>query len=204
MFPFLFAAFVTPIDQRVDALLSQMTLQEKLGQMSQTGLQDHPDAKYLSDMRAGRYGSAFGGGSAASRAVIEDASRHSRLHIPLILGHDVIHGYSTGFPIPLAQAATWDPELVRQSAAIAAREAAQDGLHWTFSPMMDIARDPRWGRIAEGYGEDPFLASQMAVATVKGYQGNNRRPKLNRCLRKALCRIRRCRRWARLQLDVDT
>src|SRR5437667_10578827 len=99
----------------------------------------------------------------------------SRLHIPLIFGHDVIHGYRTIFPIPLAEAASWDPEAVQAAAHVAAKEAAAAGVHWTFAPMVDIARDPRWGRIAEGSGEDPYLGSALAAARVRGFQGTDPR-----------------------------
>ncbi|HEY3781042.1 MAG TPA: beta-glucosidase BglX [Fimbriimonadaceae bacterium] len=162
-----------PIEQRIDALLSKMTLQEKLGQMSQGGIPDPPDAKMLKLLREGRYGSLYGGASPETRIKIENAARQSRLGIPLILGADVIHGFNTGLPTPLGQAASFDPALVQICSRISAREASSVGIQWTFSPMMDIARDPRWGRMAEGYGEDPFLASAMAVATVKGYQGTS-------------------------------
>ena len=101
------------------------------------------------------------------------AVEQSRQGIPIIFARDVIHGFRTIFPIPLGLAATWNPELVKQGARIAAIEAASVGIHWTFAPMMDIARDPRWGRIAESFGEDPYLASQLAVAMVKGFQGDN-------------------------------
>ena len=101
------------------------------------------------------------------------AVKKSRLHIPLIFGLDVIHGHKTMFPIPLGLSCTWDMALIEKSARIAATEATADGLNWAFSPMVDIARDPRWGRISEGAGEDPYLGSQIARAMVKGYQGND-------------------------------
>lgn len=103
----------------------------------------------------------------------EIVMKESRLKIPIIIGRDVIHGYRTIFPIPLAQAATFNPTLVNAGSRIAAIEGTTGGVRWTFSPMMDIARDPRWGRIAEGYGEDPYLACQMVKAAVTGYQTNN-------------------------------
>src|SRR5215467_6369887 len=107
------------------------------------------------EIRAGRWGSFLNAGSAAERMEAQRiALKESRLGIPLIFGRDVIHGYRTTFPIPLGQSATWDPELIQKAARIAAREATQEGIHWTFAPMIDIARDPRWGRIAESLGED--------------------------------------------------
>lgn len=163
----------TDIETRVNQLLGKMTLEEKLGQMSQSGLPEHADARMLSDLKKGMYGSLYGSASPRARAEVEAAARRSRLGIPLILGDDVIHGFATGLPIPLGQAASFDPDLVQAGARISARESSSVGLHWTFSPMMDIARDPRWGRIAEGYGEDPYLASAMGVATVEGYQGSS-------------------------------
>src|SRR5664279_5282344 len=154
------------------ALLAKMTLEEKLGQMSQDVFRGLAD-KTKEEIRQGRWGSLFGGGTPAQRAEAQRLARESRLGIPLILGEDVIHGYTTIFPIPLVQTASWDPELVRQAARVAAREASAVGIQWTFSPMMDIARDPRWGRIAEGFGEEPYVASQMAAAMVRGYQGDS-------------------------------
>ena len=132
------------------------------------------------------------------------AVEQSRLKIPLMFGLDVIHGYRTIFPIPLALSATWDPGLVEGAAAIAAIEARADGIRWTFSPMVDIARDARWGRIAEGAGEDPYLGSVMARAYVRGYQGTSlERSDLDPGLPEALCRLWRGRRRARLQHDRD-
>jgi beta-glucosidase len=123
-------------------------------------------------IRKGRWGSFLNAGSAEDRAEAQKiALGESRMGIPLIFGRDVIHGYRTVFPIPLGQSASWNPELVRRAARVAAREAAADGIHWTFAPMMDIARDPRWGRIAEGVGEDPYLASLLSAAMVRGFQG---------------------------------
>jgi beta-glucosidase len=101
------------------------------------------------------------------------AVEHTRMHIPLLFGYDVIHGHKTIFPIPLALSCTWNPELIEKSARMAAREASADGVNWTFSPMVDIARDPRWGRIAESAGEDPYLGSLIAQAMVRGYQGGD-------------------------------
>src|SRR6201999_3932519 len=101
------------------------------------------------------------------------AVKESRLGVPLVFGRDVIHGFRTIFPIPLGQAASWNPALVGEAAAIAAREARSSGIHWTFAPMVDIARDPRWGRIAESLGEDPYLASRFSAAMVNGFQGKD-------------------------------
>lgn len=166
------AATPAEIEKKIDALIARMTPEEKLGQMSQSLFGDLPD-KTKQEIRQGRWGSLYGGGTPAQRIEAQRiALKESRLGIPLIFGQDVIHGLTTTFPIPLGQAASWDPELVRQAARVAARETAATGIHWTFSPMMDIARDPRWGRIAEGFGEDPQLASRMAVAMVRGYQGD--------------------------------
>lgn len=159
------------IEARISDLLGRMTLEEKIGQMSQAPFGPLTD-QVKAEIRQGRWGSFFNAASPADRAEAQRiATQESRLHIPLLIGQDVIHGYETVFPIPLGQSASWDPELVRQAARIAAREAAQAGIDWAFSPMVDVARDPRWGRIAEGAGEDPYLASAMAAAITRGYQG---------------------------------
>jgi beta-glucosidase len=162
-------------DARIDALMARMTLPEKLGQLSQISSDRAPSSAQLRDeVRAGRWGSLMNLPDAATRAELQRiALRESRLGIPLIFARDVIHGYRTVFPIPLGQSASWDPELVRKASHIAAREAAADGIHWTFAPMLDIARDPRWGRIAESLGEDPVLASAFASALVRGFQGDS-------------------------------
>ncbi|HEX3748881.1 MAG TPA: beta-glucosidase BglX [Bryobacteraceae bacterium] len=166
------AATPAEIEKKIDALVARMTLEEKLGQMSQSLFGDLND-KEKEEIRQGRWGSLYGGGTPAQKIEAQRiALKESRLGIPLIFGEDVIHGKTTTFPIPLGQAASWDPELVRQAARVAARETSAVGTHWTFSPMMDIARDPRWGRISEGFGEDPVLASRMAAAMVRGYQGD--------------------------------
>lgn len=159
------------IEANVDALLAQMTLEEKIGQMHQvSGKSD----EYRQAVREGKIGSFLNlRGAKVTNEIQKIAIEESRLGIPLIFGNDVIHGYRTIFPIPLAEAATWDPELVEQAAAVAATEASAAGTHWTFAPMVDIARDPRWGRIAEGAGEDPYLGSVMAEARVKGFQGED-------------------------------
>jgi beta-glucosidase len=171
--PGLRAATPAEIEKKIDALLARMTLEEKLGQMSQAAFSKLTD-KTREEIRQGRWGSLYGGAAPEQWAEAQRiALKESRLAIPLIFAQDVIHGYTTIFPIPLGQSASWDPELVRQAARVAARETSAAGIHWTFSPMMDIARDPRWGRIAEGFGEDPQLASRMAAAMVRGYQGDS-------------------------------
>lgn len=166
------------LDARVNALLARMTLEEKVGQLVQysagqptgpgTGRTDYEDM-----IARGQIGALF------NIATAKDTNRYqrlavekSRLRIPIVFGLDVIHGFRTIFPVPLALASTWDPPLVEQTARIAAREAAATGVRWTFSPMVDIARDARWGRIVEGAGEDPYLGSVMATAYVRGYQGS--------------------------------
>lgn len=171
---YLCAATPAEIEQKIDALLARMTIEEKLGQMSQAtfprGLLD----KAKEEIRKGRWGSFFNGGTPQEKAEAQRiATKESRLGIPIIFGQDVIHGFRTVFPIPLGQSASWDPELVRQAARIAAREASSVGIHWTFAPMMDIARDPRWGRIAESLGEDPYLAGVLGAAMVRGFQGDS-------------------------------
>jgi beta-glucosidase len=161
-------------DRRAGELLGRMTLAEKIGQLVQVNTSNGRVPDDLKErLRQGRIGSMLNEVSpAASREIQRIAVEESRLGIPLLMGRDVIHGYRTIFPIPLGQAATWDPELVAAAAAVAAREAAGAGFHWTFAPMMDIARDPRWGRIAEGFGEDPYLTSVLAAAMVRGFQGD--------------------------------
>lgn len=163
------------VESRIAALLDEMTLTEKVGQMSQVHAEGANAPDELGDaIRAGRIGSVINNVdldvvSELQRIAVEE----SRLGIPLLFGRDVIHGFGTIFPIPLGQAATWNPELVREGARLAAREAATRGINWTFAPMMDITRDPRWGRIAESLGEDPYLASELAVAMVEGFQGED-------------------------------
>lgn len=159
-------------DRLIDSLLARMTLEEKLGQLNLLSVDRQPSDEQLTLLRQGKVGGFFNlVGAAATRDVQRIAVTESRLKIPLLLGLDVIHGYRTTFPIPLAQAATWDPEAAEAAARVAGREAAAGGLNWTFTPMVDIARDPRWGRIAEGAGEDPYLGAAMAAAQVRGLQG---------------------------------
>ena len=159
------------VERRVERLLSQMTLAEKIGQMNQVSAGGDV-SNYIDALRKGQIGSILNEVDPAKlnefqRICIEE----SRLGIPLLVGRDVIHGFHTVFPIPLGLAATFDPALVESGARIAALEATAQGVRWTFSPMLDIARDPRWGRIAEGSGEDPWLDARMGEAMVRGYQG---------------------------------
>ena len=167
------------IDKRVEALLKQMTVEEKVGQLAQysSGAPTGPsagNADYPNMIARGEVGSLFNLDSAhAANQYQHIAVDKTRLHIPLLFGLDVIHGYRTTFPVPLALASTWDPVIVEKAARIAAQEASAAGVRWVFSPMVDIARDPRWGRIVEGAGEDPYLGSLMARAYVRGYQGKS-------------------------------
>ena len=168
---------------RVDRLIAKMTLEEKIGQLNQyTGRWEMtgpaPDNEYaqtaLEMIKSGQVGSLLNvTGAEATRNAQQLAVENSRLGIPLLFGYDVIHGYRTMFPIPLAEAASWEPELAERSSRIAALEATAAGLHWTFAPMVDIARDARWGRIMEGSGEDPFLGSRFAASRVRGFQGED-------------------------------
>jgi len=163
----------TGLEKRIDALLSAMTLEEKAGQLVQYS---HPDLRNAEDrIREGRIGSLLNIPADAEKAnrLQAVAVKESRLGIPILFGFDVIHGFRTVFPIPLAESCTWDTEMAEQNARIAAREAAACGVRWSFAPMVDVARDPRWGRIAEGAGEDPFLGAAFASARVKGFQGDS-------------------------------
>ena len=163
----------------VDSILRQMTLEEKIGQLNLPSAGDFVTGQVENSnigkkIEQGLVGGLFNIKSIAKiREMQKLAIEKSRLRIPLIFGMDVIHGYETVFPIPLGLSCSWDMNLVERSARIAAIEASADGINWTFSPMVDIARDPRWGRIAEGSGEDPYLGSQIAQAMVRGYQGND-------------------------------
>ena len=164
----------------IDSLIAVMTLEEKAGQLTQFSAEwtSTPSGGSLNPgqadlIRKGRLGSLLNLlGAEPTRSAQKIAVEESRLRIPLIFGYDVIHGYRTIFPIPLAEASSWDPAAVELSARVAATEAAASGIHWTFAPMVDIARDPRWGRVAEGSGEDPYLGSVMAAARVRGFQGD--------------------------------
>ena len=160
----------TFIESKVDSLLAKMTLQEKIGQLVRRTDVDKITIELIKDGKIG----VMGRYSPSTRDSLQRiAVEQSRLHIPLVFAADVIHGDRTTFPVPLAQSCSWDPELSEKAARIAAFEASSNGLDWTFAPMVDIARDPRWGRIVEGAGEDPYLGSIMAAAYVKGYQGDN-------------------------------
>jgi len=166
------------ISARVEALLAQMSLEEKVGQLVQMSNPDDATgpvtvrADRMKILRNGGVGSVLNVVGAAQTRRYQELALQSRLHIPLLFAQDVIHGYKTGFPIPLAEAASWDPEAIRQAERVAATEAAAAGVHWTFAPMVDIARDPRWGRVMEGAGEDPFLGARIAAARVAGFQGS--------------------------------
>ena len=168
-------------EERVDSVLALMTQEEKIGQLVQfTGDWDtgshstKPKAGNKELIAKGKVGSFLNiFGAETTKELQKIALEKSRLKIPLIFGLDVIHGFRTTFPVPIAEASSWDPALVEKSARMQAIEASSSGIHWTFNPMVDIARDPRWGRIVEGNGEDPFLGSAMAVAHVRGYQGND-------------------------------
>lgn len=185
LYLFLFSLLLTSISfgqteariPEVEALLEKMTLEEKIGQLNlltpgggvATGSVVSEDVE--AKIKAGNVGGVFGVSSPARvRQAQELAVKDSRLGIPLLIGSDVIHGYKTTFPIPLGLSSSWDMDLIKESAQIAAREATADGINWNFSPMVDISRDPRWGRFAEGAGEDPFLGSAVAKAMVEGYQ----------------------------------
>ncbi len=163
-----------PTEAKVEALLRQMTLEEKIGQMTQVCGGWYSD-DIANQVRQGA-GSMLNSLGAEANYYQRIAVEETRLGIPMIFARDVIHGFRTIYPIPLGQAATFDPALVEQAAHLTAEEAMQAGLRWTFSPMVDVARDPRWGRVAEGYGEDTYLTSVMAAATVRGYQGTNYHP----------------------------
>ena len=168
------------MDAFINALMARMTLEEKIGQLNlitpgwgiPTGSVVSTDVE--GKIKAGKVGGLFGVIGAEKVKQTQDiVMKESRLKIPLLFGSDVIHGHKTIFPIPIGISCSWDTALIRESAVVAAAEATADGLNWAFSPMVDIARDPRWGRVSEGSGEDPFLGSQIAIAMVKGYQGNS-------------------------------
>jgi beta-glucosidase len=160
-----------PVEQRITALIAQMTLEEKLGQLNLPTYSPGATPSQADLVRRGLVGGFLNlDGADATHDMQTIAVEQSRLHIPLLFGQDVIHGYRTTFPIPLGEASAWDPELAEATAKFAAREARAAGLNWTFAPMVDIARDPRWGRIAEGAGEDPYLGSALAAARVRGFQ----------------------------------
>jgi len=167
-----------PPEKRVADLLKRMTLDEKIGQLFQAYRESDADAAYGGLLRQGKVGSFLDGSELIENPALRNhlqriAVEESRLGVPLIFGTDSIHGFRTIFPIPLAQACAWEPELFEKTQAISARETAAVGIDWTFAPMVDLARDPRWGRIAEGFGEDPYLGSLYAAAGVRGFQGTN-------------------------------
>ena len=172
-----------PVEQRIDDLLAQMTLAEKIGQMNQLDPSWSAEEKEA-QIREGLVGSIFNivdpkEVNRLQRMAVEE----TRLGIPLLVARDVIHGFRTIYPIPLGQAATFDPALVEEAARLTADEAVQAGVRWTFSPMVDVARDPRWGRVAEGYGEDTYLTSVMGAAAVRGYQGSDSIVRLAACFK---------------------
>ena len=176
----LLPAFASPqqstVETRINALIARMTLEEKLGQLQQ--LDGEANGNYRPEhielVRRGLLGSTLNvRGARKTNELQRIAVEQSRLKIPLIFGFDVIHGYRTIFPVPLAEAASWDPVIVERAAAVAAAEASAAGVRWTFAPMVDIARDARWGRIVEGAGEDPYLGAVMAGARVRGFQGRD-------------------------------
>jgi len=166
------------IDQKVSELLSKMTLEEKVGQLVQysgfeyaTGPQNSNSANVLNEIKQGKVGSMLNVAGAEETRKFQELALKSRLKIPLLFGLDVIHGYRTTFPVNIGQAASWDLNLIEKSERIAATEASAYGIHWTFAPMVDIARDPRWGRVMEGSGEDTYLGTQIGLARIRGFQG---------------------------------
>ncbi|MCU7616427.1 beta-glucosidase BglX [Chryseobacterium sp. PBS4-4] len=166
------------IDQRVSELLFKMTLEEKIGQLVQysgfeyaTGPQNSNSASVLDEIKKGKVGSMLNVAGAEETRAFQKLALESRLKIPLLFGQDVIHGYRTTFPVNLGQAASWDLGLIEKSERIAATEASAYGIHWTFAPMVDVARDPRWGRVMEGSGEDTYLGTLIGLARIKGFQG---------------------------------
>ncbi len=164
----------TNMDAFIDHLMGRMTLEEKIGQMNYLDVSGaETSTRVATEIRQGLAGGVKGSAAAAALKLQSLAVHESRLGIPLLFGNDVIHGFRTIFPIPLGLSCTWNPQAIEQSAHIAAAEATADGMNLTFSPMVDICRDPRWGRIAEGAGEDPYLGAQIAQAMVRGYQGDD-------------------------------
>lgn len=166
------------IDQKVAELLSKMTLEEKVGQMVQysgfeyaTGPQQSNSAAVLEEIKKGKVGSMLNVAGSEETRAFQKLAMQSRLKIPLLFGQDVIHGYRTTFPVNIGQAASWDLGMIEKSERIAATEASAYGIHWTFAPMVDIARDPRWGRVMEGSGEDTYLGTKIGLARIKGFQG---------------------------------
>ncbi|MCU1298375.1 MAG: beta-glucosidase, partial [Acidobacteriaceae bacterium] len=162
-------------ERRIDSLLRQMTIEEKVGQLVQySGQSNHSTPRLAELVKQSKVGSLLNVvGAEETNAVQKIAVEQSRLKIPLIIGYDVIHGFRTTFPLPIASASSFDPQLVEEAQRVAAKEATASGVKWAFAPMVDISRDPRWGRIVEGAGEDPYLGSMMAAAQVRGFQGDN-------------------------------
>src|SRR2546423_15700695 len=184
IFVFVVLALISPaqtqrpadVEQRVNALLARISVEEKHGQLHQLDgeVGGNFSPEHLGLIRKGLLGSTLNvRGAQRTNQVQRVAMNESRLKIPVLFGFDVIHGYRTIFPITLAEASSWDPSLAERSAAVAAQEANNAGVRWTFAPMVDIARDPRWGRITEGAGEDPFLGAAFARARVLGFQGHD-------------------------------
>ncbi len=164
------------VEKQIDALIAKMTLAEKLGQLQQLDGEGNGNFRpeHLELIRKGLLGSTLNVRGAQRTNQVQHVAMHeSRLKIPILFGFDVIHGYRTIFPIPLGEASSWDPAMAERSTAVAAQEASSAGVRWTFAPMLDIARDPRWGRITEGAGEDPYLGAAFARARVRGFQGND-------------------------------
>jgi beta-glucosidase len=166
------SANLQAISGKVNALIRNMKVPEKFGQLEMSGPTTPLDT-LENEARAGQVGSVLDLTGVTQINAVQKAALQSRLHIPLIFSLDVIHGYKTLFPVPLGEASSWDPAAARRDEAVSAREATADGIKWTFNPMVDIARDPRWGRVVEGAGEDPFLGSAIAAAKVRGYQGSD-------------------------------
>jgi len=167
-----------PIEKRVDDLLSRMTLEEKILQLNQYTMGRNNNVNNIGEevkKVPAEIGSLiyYDTNPTLRNNVQKKAMEESRLGIPIIFGYDAIHGFRTVYPISLGQACSWNPELVEKVCAVTAQEARMSGVDWTFSPMIDVARDPRWGRVAEGYGEDPYANGVFAAASVRGYQGDD-------------------------------
>src|ERR1041385_355136 len=165
------------ISQKVDSVIQLMTLEEKIGQLNQYNDDSRAtgpvtiDNDKVGQVQKGQVGSLLNSMGTERCRAWQKIAMQSRMKIPLLFGQDVIHGYKTTFPIPLAEACSWDIDAIQMSARVAATEASAGGIHWTFAPMVDIAKDPRWGRVMEGAGEDTYLGSKIAFARVKGFQG---------------------------------
>ena len=196
------------MQQRIDELIAAMTPAEKAGQLTQyfyfgspVGTIDLPDVEAVGANLSAAVEAAMGRGEVGSLLFVTDPAETNRLQrltidgnrhgIPALFGFDVIHGLRTIFPVPIAMAASWDPSIVERAQAVAAREARSVGIHWTFAPMVDIARDPRWGRMIEGAGEDPYLGAAIGAAQVRGFQGRDRHRRAHRRRPEALRRLRR-------------